>query len=104
MKKNCCEVWVITENQTFMLEAKLNLKLNSKLNYQIMLLKKIRSYYTCWYTWFSCYKSFHCFKSWSWQTRHIKLVNVLTSLNNLKIKVDDLDVGKLKTVPVDFKN
>ena len=26
-----------------------------------------------------------------------------TSLNNLKTKVDDLDVTKLKTVPVDFK-
>ena len=33
-----------------------------------------------------------------------KLVNVPTSLNNLKTKVDDLDVGKLKTVPVDLKN
>ena len=33
-----------------------------------------------------------------------KLVNVLTSFNNLKAKVDDLDVGKLKTVPVDLKN
>ena len=33
-----------------------------------------------------------------------ELVNVLTSLNNLKAKVDDLDVGKLKTVPVDLKN
>ena len=32
-----------------------------------------------------------------------KLVNVPTSLNNLKTKVDDLDVGKLKTVPVDSK-
>ena len=32
-----------------------------------------------------------------------KLVNVLTSLNNLKTKEGDLDVGKLKTVPVDFK-
>ena len=31
------------------------------------------------------------------------LVNVLTSLNNLKTKVDDLDVAKLKTVPVDLK-
>ena len=30
-----------------------------------------------------------------------KLVNVTTSLNNLKKKVDNLDVGKLKTVPVD---
>ena len=29
-----------------------------------------------------------------------KLVNVSTSLNNLKTKVDDLDVGKLKTFPV----
>ena len=32
-----------------------------------------------------------------------KLVNVPTSLNNLKMKVDDLDVGKLKTVPLDLK-
>ena len=29
-----------------------------------------------------------------------KLVNVTTSLNNLKTKVDDLYVGKLKTLPV----
>ena len=29
--------------------------------------------------------------------------NVPTSLNNLRAKVNDLDVGKLKTVPVDFK-
>ena len=32
-----------------------------------------------------------------------KLVNVLNSLNNLKTKVDDLNVGKLKTVPIDLK-
>ena len=32
-----------------------------------------------------------------------RLVNVLTSLNNSKIKVDYLDVGKLKTIPVDLK-
>ena len=31
------------------------------------------------------------------------MVNVPTGLNNLKTKVDDLDVGKLKTVPVDLK-
>ena len=31
-----------------------------------------------------------------------KLVNVPTSLNNLKTKVDDLDVGVLKTVSVDL--
>ena len=29
-----------------------------------------------------------------------KLANVPTSLNSLKAKVDDLDIGKLKTVPV----
>ena len=33
-----------------------------------------------------------------------KLVNVPTSLNNLKTKVDDLDVGKLKTVHVDLSD
>ena len=32
-----------------------------------------------------------------------KQVNVPTSLNNLKTKVDDLYVGKLKTVPIDLK-
>ena len=32
-----------------------------------------------------------------------KLVNVPTSLNNWKTKVDDSDVGKLKTFPVDLK-
>ena len=31
------------------------------------------------------------------------MVNVLTSLNNLKTKVDDLDVGKLKTIHTDLK-
>ena len=31
-------------------------------------------------------------------------VNFPNSLNNSKTKVDDLDVGKLKTVPVDLKN
>ena len=31
-----------------------------------------------------------------------KLVNVPTTLNNLKTKVDDLDVGKLKNVSVDL--
>ena len=34
-----------------------------------------------------------------------KLGNVPTSnSNNLKIKVDQLDVGELKTIPVDLKN
>ena len=33
-----------------------------------------------------------------------KLVNVPTILNNLTTKVDDLDVGKVETIPVDIKN
>ena len=33
-----------------------------------------------------------------------KLVNVPTSLNNLKTMVEDLNVGKLKTVPVNLTN
>ena len=32
-----------------------------------------------------------------------KLVHIPTSSNNLKIKVNDLDAGKLKTVLVDLK-
>ena len=32
-----------------------------------------------------------------------KLTNVPTSVDNLKTKVNDLDVGKLKTVPVELK-
>ena len=32
-----------------------------------------------------------------------ELVNVPSSLNNLKIKVDDLDIGQLKTVTKDLK-
>ena len=32
------------------------------------------------------------------------LVNVPTFLNNLTTNVDDLDVGKLKTIPIDPKN
>ena len=31
-----------------------------------------------------------------------KLLNVPTTLNNLKTKVDDLDVGELKAVPIDL--
>ena len=35
---------------------------------------------------------------------HIKkMVNIPTGLNNLKTKVDDLDVDKMKTVPVNLK-
>ena len=34
----------------------------------------------------------------------IEMIKVPTSLNNLKTQIDDLDVGKLKTVPVDLEN
>ena len=33
-----------------------------------------------------------------------KLLNVATSLNNLKAKVDDLNVGNLQAVPVHLQN
>ena len=32
-----------------------------------------------------------------------KLVNIPTSLNNSKTKVDELDVGNLKSFPIDLK-
>ena len=32
-----------------------------------------------------------------------KLINFPVRLSNLKTKVNDLEVGKLKTVPLDFK-
>ena len=32
-----------------------------------------------------------------------KFINVPTSLNNLKTKINGLDAGKLKTYPVDLK-
>ena len=35
--------------------------------------------------------------------KDIKLTSVSTSLNNLKTKAYDLEVGKIKTVPVDLK-
>ena len=33
-----------------------------------------------------------------------KLISVSNSLNNLKTNVDDLDVGKLKIVPVELSD
>ena len=44
-------------------------------------------------------KRFFCFK----KSDINKLGNGPTRLNNLKAKVDDLDIGKLKTFPVDLK-
>ena len=31
------------------------------------------------------------------------MINIRTSLNNLKTEVDDLDAVKLKTIPIDLK-
>ena len=33
-----------------------------------------------------------------------ELINIWTDLNNAKTKVDDINVGKLQTVPIDLKN
>ena len=38
-----------------------------------------------------------------WKLDIYKLVNAAIGLNNLKAKVDVLDIDKLKTVPVDLK-
>ena len=38
------------------------------------------------------------------EVEKLDINNVWTSLNNLKTKVDNLAVGKLKTVPADLKN
>ena len=32
-----------------------------------------------------------------------KLINVWTDMNDSKTKIDDLDVGKLKTIPINVK-
>ena len=48
-------------------------------------------------------KRFHCFENEVDKIDSKKLINVPTSINNLKTKVNDLDVDKLKTVTVDMK-
>ena len=47
-------------------------------------------------------KILYCLKAEVYKLDINKLVNVSTNLNNLKAKVDDLDLSKLKTVLVDF--
>ena len=48
-------------------------------------------------------KRFVAFKAEVKKLEINKLTNVVTSLNNLKAKVHELGVGKLKTGPVDLK-
>ena len=65
-----------------------------------MLLKRIRACSRHWYIWFSCLKNFIALKAEYDKLDINKIAYVPTILNNLKTKVDDLHVGKLKTVPV----
>ena len=67
-----------------------------------MLLKRIRSFYRHWYIRFSCQKDFFALKA-EVELDINSLVNVSTGLNNLEIKVDYLDVGEVKTTPVNFR-
>ena len=48
-------------------------------------------------------KDFNALKAEVDKSDIAKLVNILTSLNSLKTKVNYFDIGKLKTVPIDFK-
>ena len=48
-------------------------------------------------------KDFIALKAKVYKLDVIKLVNVPTNFNNFRTKVDDLDVGKRKTVTVDLK-
>ena len=56
-----------------------------------------------WYVWFSCQKYLIALKAEVDNIDINKLVNVPTNLNNLKTKVDDLVVAKVKPVSVDLK-
>ena len=58
-----------------------------------MLLKRIKK----------CWKKFYGVKAEVDKQDINKLVGVPTSLNNLKTKINDLDLYKLKTVPLDLK-
>ena len=54
----------------------------------------MRSCYRCWHISFSCYKRFYCSEAAEVDKLDIdKLTDVPNSLNSLKTKVDDLDVG-----------
>ena len=98
MKKNCC--WV------YYLEPESNIidKVNVVLELPNYATKKELEHATGIDTSDSpAKKDFTAFESEVNKVDNNKLVTVLTSLNNIKIKVDDLDVGRLKTVIVDLK-
>ena len=66
-----------------------------------MLLKTIGTCYRYWYVWLTVEKCFIALEAEVDKLDINKLTNVPTSLNDLKTKVDDLDVAKLKVAPVD---
>ena len=61
-----------------------------------------------WYIWFSCQsdlvfrKDFIVLKAGVHKLFIVELVNFPSGFNSVETEVDDLLVGKLKTVPVDF--
>ena len=102
-KKNCCWVnfkWVIIQNHTVIFRySQSSIRLVKLCNQE-----RIRPCYRRWSPDLAVKKDFKALKAEVDKLDINKLVNAATSLNNLKTKVDDLNVGKLKTVPVDFKN
>ena len=69
----------------------------------MILLKRVRTCCKCWYIWFSFLKDFVALEAEVHNLGIAKLFNVPTNLNNLKTGVDDIALGKLKTVPIDLK-
>ena len=98
MKKNCFGVyykWVTIQNQTVI---KAVLELSHYAN------KKNRHGTGVDTSDLAAKNNFIALKAEFDKLNIIKLFHIPTSLNNLKTKVDNLDVDKLKTVPVDLKN
>ena len=65
--------------------------------------ERIRICYKCWDILFSCQKFCIALEAKVDKLHINKLVNLRTSLYNLKTKVDDLRVGKLKSATIGLK-
>ena len=102
MKKNSCWVnykWVITQNQTVILE-----KIQRVLELSNYATRKELEHATdIDASYLAAKNDFIALKAEVDKLDINKLANDPTSLNNLKTKVDDLDVDKLKTARVDLK-
>ena len=68
-----------------------------------MLLKRVRTCYRYWYIDLAAKKYLIALKAEVDKPDINKMTNVPTSLGNLKTKVGDLGVGKLKIVPTDLE-